>query len=216
MAYLSETTGEIEIAANSLEVLKELKKCFNTTRTWWHNISCIDLDDKKVVKYYGAMQYGYLQYHIIYEFKGSGDGSFPITLGVFQDWLEKKIIINKLFQDSDFIIAFNYIDQNSKQNFINDQYSVLRHVSGKTAIESQNIYKAAYEYSLVNKTKCTRIPLNKIISNDFEYKDSSYIVSTLYKERKDIEEYTGKLLEVYLYENGLGDYAELYNKYITL
>lgn len=216
MGYLSEATGTMEMAANSLGALKELKECFEATRYWWHDITCIDLEGKKINEYPGAMKVGYLRYHITCKFKGTGDRFFPATLGAFQEWLNKEILPNnQLLQDSDFHITFKYIDQSSEQNFINEMYGTLTHTSGEIVVKSQNAYKSIHEYTLVNRAKCTGNPLNKIIFNDFEYKDFPYIISTLHKEKEEIEKYTGKLLEIYLYENGLGNYAELYNKFIT-
>ena len=51
--------------------------------------------------------------------------------------------------------------------------------------------------------------LGKVIADEFEDKSDFEIFFFLYNERKDIEEYTGKLLEVYLYENGFDHYVEI-------
>lgn len=217
MVYLSEATGEMSIATNSLNVLEELKNCFEITKNWWNDISCVDIKDKKVIECSVSLpSYICYRYNIICKFKGTGEGSFPVTLETFQHWLEKDIIPNnQLLQSSDFHITFNYLDQSSKQNFINEQYNSLFHASGEAVIKNRSIYKSVNNYSLINKAKYTGVSLDKVISNEFEYKNSSNIVSILYNERREIEEYTGKLLEVYLYENGLGEYAEMYNKFTT-
>lgn len=217
MVYLSEATGEMGIATNSLDALEELKNCFKITKNWWNDISCIDIKDKKVIEYPAPWPpYIYYRYNIACKFKGTGEGSFPTTLKTFQHWLEKDIFPNnQLLQNSDFYITFNYLDQSSKQNFINSLYTGLIHASGEITIKNQSVYSSVNSYSLVNKAKYTGVSLNKVISNEFEYKNSSNIVSILYNEKREIEKYTGKLLEVYLYENGLGEYAEMYNEFIT-
>lgn len=207
MACLSEATGEILMTANSPEVLEELKKCFDAPSHWAYNISCVELNDQKIIESsWEEKDYGFLQYYIVCKFNGTGDRFFGKTIAMFQDWLEKKIS-GILLQD--FSIAFKYIDQNSKLNFINDEETMLIHASGKSRLRNRCIYGFTHEYTLVNKAKDLERNLNEVIADEFEYKHNSEIVSILRKEREEIEEYTGKLLEVYLYENGLGIYAEL-------
>ena len=70
-------------------------------------------------------------------------------------------------------------------------------------------YEFKYDYTLVNKAMCFVRNLGKVIADELEDKNNLEIFSILSKEREEIEQYTGKLLEIYLYENNLGKYAEL-------
>ena len=211
MSYMSDATGTLAMMTNNCKVLEELKKCFETTRFWWYDISCIDLENKEVHEFFGPLDQDVgLQYHIVCSFKGHGECSFHSTIEKFQNWLEKEIIPkSQLLKDSDFRIAFNYCDQNSRLNFINEQNDILVHASNETVVEGQCLYKSTHNYTFVNKAKYTGISLNQVISNEFKYIDSPFIISILNKQREEIEQYTGKLLEIYLYENNLGKYAEL-------
>lgn len=208
MANISEALGTLEIQGNSSVEIEELKKYFEITKNWTYNIYCKDLNDKIILKsFYKDILHGDLPYYIICNFKGSGYGSFPITITKLQEWLEKEIINNKLLKDSEFKIVFKYVDLSSKQNFINDEKRMLIHASG--GFRQCCAYDCKYDYTLVNKADILGAHLEEIIADEFKDKNDLEIFSILNKERKQIEEYTGKLLEVYLYENGLGVYAEI-------
>ena len=116
---------------------------------------------------------------------------------------------NQLLQDSEFKITFKYIDQNPKQNFIIESQRKIIHASKADMIINHYDYEFKYDYTLVNKAMCFGRNLGKVIADEFKDKSDLAIFSILYKERKQIEEYTGKLLEVYLYENGFDRYAEI-------
>ena len=217
MENISDVSGTAEIEAYSYDAIEELKKIFKTTSTWKYNIFCIDLDTKRTLEStVEEIQHGYLPYYIICDFKGSGYESFSATLELFKNWLNKEIIMhNQLLQDSEFKITFKYIDQNPKQNFIIESQRKIIHASKADMVINHYDYEFKYDYTLVNKAMCFGRNLGKVIADELEDKNSSNIVSILYNERREIEKYTGKLLEVYLYENGLGEYAEMYNKFIT-
>lgn len=217
MENISDVSGTAEIEACSYDAIEELKKIFKTTSTWKYNIFCIDLDTKRTLEStVEEIQHGYLPYYIICDFKGSGYESFSATLELFKNWLNKEIIMhNQLLQDSEFKITFKYIDQNPKQNFIIESQRKIIHASKADMVINHYDYEFKYDYTLVNKAMCFGRNLGKVIADELEDKNSSNIVSILYNERREIEKYTGKLLEVYLYENGLGEYAEMYNKFIT-
>lgn len=116
---------------------------------------------------------------------------------------------NQLLQDSEFKITFKYIDQNPKQNFIIESQRKIIHASKADMIINHYDYEFKYDYTLVNKAMCFGRNLGKVIADELEDKNNPEIFSILYKERKQIEEYTGKLLEVYLYENSFDRYAEI-------
>ena len=217
MENISDVSGTAEIEACSYDAIEELKKIFKTTSTWKYNIFCIDLDTKRTLEStVEEIQHGYLPYYIICDFKGSGYESFSATLELFKNWLNKEIIMhNQLLQDSEFKMTFKYIDQNPKQNFIIESQRKIIHASKADMVINHYDYEFKYDYTLVNKAMCFGRNLGKVIADELEDKNSSNIVSILYNERREIEKYTGKLLEVYLYENGLGEYAEMYNKFIT-
>lgn len=200
---MSEAIGTLKIQANSSVEIEELKKYFEITKNWTYNISCKDLNDEIILR----SSYGDLPLYVLCNFKGSGYGSFPITITKLQEWLEKEIINNKLLKDSKFKIVFRYVDLNSKQNFINDEKRMLIHASG--GFRQCCIYEFKYDYSLVNKADILGVHLEEIIADEFKDKNDLEIFSILSKERKDIEHYTGKLLEVYLYEKGFDHYAEI-------
>lgn len=211
MENISDVSGIAEIEACNYDAIKELKKIFKTTSTWKYNISCTDLDTKRTLKSTAEqVQYGYLPYCIICDFKGSGYEFFPATLELFKDWLNREIIMhNQLLQDSDFKITFKYIDQNPKQNFIIESQRKIIYASKADIVINHYDYEFKYDYTLVNKAICFVRNLGKVIADEFKDKDDLEIFSILSKERKDIEHYTGKLLEVYLYENGFDHYAEI-------
>lgn len=208
MENISEALGTLEIQANSYVEIEELKKYFEITKNWTYNISCKDLNDKVFLRSsYKDILHGYLPYYIICNFKGSGHGSFSITITKLQEWLEKEIINNKLLKDSEFKIIFKYVDLSSKQNFINDEKRMLIHASG--GFHQDCTYEFKYDYTLVNKADILGMHLEEVIADEFKDKNDIEIFSILNKERKQIEEYTEKLLEVYLYENGFDHYAEI-------
>ena len=206
---MSEAIGKLEIQANSSVEIEELKKYFKITNDWTYNISCKDLDNKKNWKSSAEeIQYdGALPLYVICNFKGTGFGSFPLTIYILQDWLNKEIIDNQLLRNSDFKIIFDYIDLSSKQNFINEEKRALVHTPDSFRLCC--IYEFDHEYTLVNKADILGSHLEEVIADEFKDKSDLAIFSILYKERKQIEEYTGKLLEVYLYENGFDRYAEI-------
>lgn len=182
---ISEAMGTLEIQANSSEEIEELKKYFEITKNWTYNISCKDLNDKIFLRSsYRDILRGYLPYYIICNFKGSGYGSFPITITKLQEWLEKEIINNKLLKDSEFKITFKYIDLSSKQNFINDEKRMLIHASG--GFRQCCTYEFKYEYNLVNKADILGMHLEEVIADEFKDKNDLEIFSILNKERKQI------------------------------
>ena len=203
---MSEAIGTLKIQANSSVEIEELKKYFEITKNWTYNISCKDLNDEIILR----SSYGDLPLYFLCNFKGSGYGSFPITIAKLQEWLEKEIINNKLLQDSKFKIVFRYVDLSFKQNFINDEKRMLIHTS--EGFRQCCTYEFNYVYNLVNKANILGSHLEEIIADEFKNKNDLEIFSILSKERKDIEHYTGKLLEVYLYENGFDHYAEICGK----
>lgn len=217
MENISDVSGTAEIEACNYDAIKELKKIFKTTSTWKYNISCVDLDTKRTLEStVKEVQHGYLPYYIICDFKGSGYESFSATLELFKDWLNREIIMhNQLLQNSEFKITFKYIDQNPKQNFIIESQRKIIHASKTDIVINHYDYEFKHDYTLVNKTMCFGRNLGKVITDELEDKNNFEIISILQKERKEIEEYTGKLLEVFLYENGLGYYAEVCNKFIV-
>ena len=214
MENISDVSGTAEIEACSYDAIKELKKIFKTISTWKYNISCIDLDTKRTLKStVEEIQHGYLPYYIICDFKGSGYESFSATLKLFKNWLNKEIIMhNQLLQDSEFKITFKYIDQNPKQNFIIESQRKIIHASKADMVINHYDYEFRYDYTLVNKADILGSHLEEIIVDEFKDKNDLAIFSILNKERKQIEKYTGKLLEVYLYENGFDNYAEICNE----
>lgn len=213
MASISDTTGTVEIEANSYRVIEELKKYFKTASTWKYNISCKDLDDKKILNSTAEeVGYGYLLYFTVCWFDGSGYESFSATLNLFQEWLEEKVIPhNQLLRDSEFKLTFKYVDQSSSQNFISESERSIGHDSGAGITNGFCNYEYKYDYTLVNKATCLAKNLGEVIANELEGKSYLEILSILQRDREQIEEYTGKLLEVFLYENELGRYAEIYN-----
>ena len=208
MASISDAVGTVEIEASSSEAIEELKKHF---KTWQYNIFCKDLDDKKILKSTTEeIEYGHLLYYAICWFNGKGDESFPATLKIFQDWLEKKVILyNQLLRDSEFRFTFKYVDQNSKLNFINESQRLICHAPGEEIISSLCNYEFNYDYTLVNKAICLGKNLGKIIADELEDKSNLEVFVILQKNRGSVEEFTGKLLEVFLYEQGLDHYAEM-------
>ena len=206
--HMSEAIGTLEIQANSSVEIEELKKYFEITKNWTYNISCKDLNDKIILRSsYEDILHRDFPLYVLCNFKGSGYGSFPITITKLQEWLEKEIINNKLLKDSEFKIVFRYVDLSSKQNFINDEKRMLIHTSG--GFRQCCTYEFNYVYNLINKADILGSHLKEIIADEFKDKNDLEIFSILSKERKDIEHYTGKLLEVYLYENGFDHYAEI-------
>lgn len=214
MTYISNAIGTLQIEVDNRKALDKLKECFNLVNSWRYNISCKGLDDKKIVVFSKAeiQLYGYLKYEVTCEFNGKGQESFPVTIEIFQDWLNKEIITNQLLLNSEFRITFEYVDQDPKQNFIIESRRIIFHKpkDNTTTIICGYIFK--HDYTLVNKAKYTGDFLNNIIIDEFENKSDFEIFSILQKERKEIEKYTGKLLEIYLYENGFDNYAEICNE----
>ena len=216
MVSISDTTGTLEIEASSYEAIEELKKYFKTASTWKYNISCEDLDDKKILKSTAEeVEYGHLLYYAICWFNGSGYESFSTTLKFFQEWLQEKVIPNnQLLRDSEFKFTFKYVDQNSKLQFIKQSQRVICHVPGQEITRGFCDYDYTYDYTVVNKATCLGKNLVEVIANELKDKDAIEILSILQRDREQIEVFTGKLLEVFLYENNLGNYAEIYNKFM--
>lgn len=216
MASISDATGTLEIEASSREVIEELKKCFKTTNTKKYSISCKDIDNKKILtSTTEEVEYGHLLYYVICWFNGKGYDSFSVTLNFFQEWLNKEVIPNnQLLQDSEFRFIFKYVDQNPKLNFIKESQRLIGHAFKEKMTNNFSNYDYAYDYTLVNKATCLGKNIVEVITNELKDKDAIEILSILQRDREQIEEYTGKLLEVFLYENNLGNYAEIYNKFM--
>ena len=215
MNMMSDATGTIIIEANNHETIEELKKCFEITNKWWCEISCPKLKGKKISESSVAeISSGDLKYYVMCNFYGVGSGSFSATLEIFKNWLGEKVLVNdSLLLNSDFKIIFKYVDTSFTQNFIHDSKIIITHTLKE--LKDCCVYDYMYSYNLVDKADLLGCHLDEMIIDEFKNKNDVEIFSMLEESRKDIEEYTGKLLEVYLYESGLGNYAEIYNKFIA-
>ncbi len=214
MNMMSDATGTIIIEANNHETIEELKKCFEITSKWWCEISCPKLKGKKILESSVAeISSGDLKYYVMCNFYGVGSGSFSATLEIFQDWLGEKVLPhNSLLLNSEFKIIFKYVDISSTQNFIYDSRRVIVHTL--KGLSDCCDYEFRYSYSLVTKAQLLGHHLEEVIADELKDKNDLEIFSILEKNKGNIEEYTRKLLEVYLYEQGLDHYAEVYNENI--
>lgn len=221
MANMSDATGTVIIEANSFDVLEELKKCFEIASHWWYHISCLGLYDELVdeIKESSAdeIDAGHLRYYIIYKFYGAGRWSFSNNIQNFMRWLEedKDKFNSELLINSDFIMIFEYVDQDPGCSFITESKDELTHLAGDSDTIYRNIYEINHDYTLVNKAKYTGCELLEVLQDEFDGLDDEEIFNALYKQKRDIEQYVGIPLEVYLSQNGFKKYIAIYNKFIT-
>lgn len=222
MANISEATGTVMIEANSFDVLEELKKCFEIASHWGYCTTCLGLDDKEVIDEVNEssveeMNEGSLRYYIIYKFDGAGRWAYSNNVQSFMDWLngEKDKFNSLLLQNSNFYITFEYIDQEPGAGFIIEEKQRLAHQAGDLSVFCDNIYEIEHDYTLVNKAKYTDLDLIDAMKDEFAYGDDEWVFDTLYAQKRDIEQYVGEPLGVFLHENGLDIYIAIYNKFIT-
>ena len=133
-------------------------------------------------------------------------------------WLEedKDKFNSELLINSDFIIMFEYVDQESGCSFITESKDELTHLAGDSDTIYRNIYEINHEYTLVNRAKYTGYGLLDVLQDEFEgWDDDEMIFNTLYRQKRDIEQYVGEPLGVYLSQNGLKRYIAIYNKFIV-
>lgn len=223
MANISNATGTVIIEANSFDVLEELKKCFEIASNWWYYTNCLGLYDKELIDEVNESSAdeigaGHLRYYIIYKFDGAGRWSFSHNIQNFMRWLEedKDKFNSELLINSDFIIMFEYVDQESGCSFITESKDELTHLAGDSDTIYRNIYEINHEYTLVNRAKYTGYGLLVVLQDEFEgWDDDEMIFNTLYRQKRDIEQYVGEPLGVYLSQNGLKRYITIYNKFIV-
>lgn len=223
MANISNATGTVIIEANSFGVLEELKKCFKIASHWWYHTSCLGLYDKELLDEVNESSAdeigaGHLRYYIIYKFYGAGRWSFSHNIQNFMRWLEedKDKFNSELLINSDFIMMFEYVDRESGCGFITESKDELTHLAGDSDTIYRSIYEINHEYTLVNKAKYTGCGLLDVFEDEFDgLYDDEMIFNTLYKQKRDIEQYVGEPLGVYLSQNGLKRYIAIYNKFIV-
>lgn len=222
MANISDATGTVIIEANSFDVLEELKKCFEIASHWWYYTSCLGLYDKELLDEVNESSAdeigaGHLRYYIIYKFDGAGRWSFSNNIQSFMRWLEedKDKFNSDLLINSDFNIIFEYVEQECGCGFISESKDELAHLAGDSDTIYRNIYEINHDYTLVNKAKYTGCELSEVLQDELDGLDDEEIFNALYKQKRDIEQYVGVPLEVYLSQNGFKKYIAIYNKFIT-
>ena len=111
---------------------------------------------------------------------------------------------------------FEYVDQEPGCRFITESKDELVHLAGDSDTIYINIYEINHDYTLVNRAKYTGCGLLEVLKDELDWwDDDEMIFNTLYRQKRDIEQYVGKPLGVYLSETGLENYIEIYNKFIV-
>ncbi len=212
MANISDANGKIMIECDSKEVLLELERCFEVAESWYYSTNLEDECEKQE-------NTSTFKESAEYEFYGTGRWSYQNNIESFFRWLtsHKETLNWKLLEDSDFVITFDYTDEECGERFIYKATDKLVHKADDKLPEGISFVTEdyqGYEYNIVNLVKVCGYDFWEEFEACFgsdSYLDDNDIFSILFGEKESIEEYFQKPLGQLFKEHGYNDVIKAYN-----